>query len=80
MPLINHAAQASESAAVQIGREAPRVTWYKDPPGAPLPGVYAAFRISCEFSNLKACDEDLMLHEQPGGAFLVMRSQRNYVR
>ena len=64
----------------RIGRLAPRVSWYKDPPGAPLAGVYASFRISCEFSNLKSCDEEIMLHEQPGGAFLVMRSQRNYVR
>ena len=64
----------------RIGRQAPRVSWYKDPPGAPVAGVYAWFRISCEFSNLKSCDEDIMLHEEPGGAFLVARSQRNYVR
>lgn len=64
----------------RIGRQAPRVSWFKDPPGAPLPGVYASFRLSCEFANLKACDEDILLHEQPGGRFLVMRSQRNYVR
>ena len=64
----------------RIGRQAPRVSWFKDPPGAPVVGVYAWFRISCEFSNLKSCDEDIMLHEEPGGAFLVARSQRNYVR
>jgi hypothetical protein len=64
----------------RLGRQAPKVTWYKDPPRAPLPGVYVSFRIPCAFANLKSCDEDILLHEEPGGRFLVMRSHRNSVR
>ena len=55
-----------------------RVTWYNDPPHAAAPGVYAAFNISCQFRNIDACEEVLILHEQDNGEFLVMRQERNF--
>src|SRR5262245_19370595 len=56
-----------------------RITWYKDPPKAQAPGVYAAFDIKCRFRNINTCAEVVILHEQSTGAFLVMRHERNYV-
>ena len=60
-------------------REPPRVDWYKDPPGAPAPGIYAIFKSKCAFRDLGACEETVVLHEQ-AGAFLVMRAERSYVK
>lgn len=56
-----------------------RVTWYKDPPGAAAPGVYAAFDITCRFRNIDLCKEVLILHEQENGEFLMMRHERDFV-
>lgn len=56
-----------------------RATWYKDPPRAAAPGVYAAFDIRCRFENIEQCTETLILHQQENGEFLVMRHERNYV-
>jgi hypothetical protein len=56
-----------------------RVTWYKDPPNAAAPGVYAAFDIRCTYRNINICSEVVILHEQDNGEFLVMRRERNFV-
>jgi len=56
-----------------------RITWYKDPPKAQAPGVYAAFDIKCRFRNIDTCSEVMVLHEQSNGEFLVMRHELNFV-
>jgi len=56
-----------------------RVTWYKDPPNAQAPGVYAAFDITCRYRNIDTCAEVVILHEQDNGEFLMMRHERNFV-
>ena len=53
-------------------------TWYKDPPGASLPGVYVAFDLDCQYQNISRCHEILMLHQQSDGSFRVMRHDRTY--
>ena len=53
-------------------------TWYKDPPGASLPGVYVAFDLDCRYENISLCHEILMLHRQSDGSFRIMRHDRTY--
>lgn len=53
-----------------------RVTWYKDPPRAQAPGVYAAIDVNCRYRNIEKCTEVIILHEEAGG-FRVMRHERN---
>ncbi len=54
-------------------------TWYKDPPNASLPGVYAAFDLDCSYTNINICHEVVILHQQSDGSFLVMRHERNFI-
>jgi hypothetical protein len=51
-------------------------TWYKDPQGAPLPGIYVAFDFDCRYANIDLCHEMLMLHQQSDTNFLVVRHER----
>ncbi len=56
-----------------------RATWYKDPAGAPLPGVYVAFDLDCRYENINRCHQVLMLHQQADASFRVMRHERNFM-
>jgi hypothetical protein len=53
-----------------------RATWYKDPAGAPSPGVYVAFDFDCRYANIDLCHQMLMLHQQSDMQFLVARHER----
>lgn len=57
----------------------PRITWYKDAPKAAAPGIYAAFDIPCRLPSIGTCLETVILHEQSGGEFQVMRKERTVV-
>src|SRR3970040_853200 len=37
-----------------------RATWYKDPAGAELPGVYVAFDLDCRYEKIDLCHEVFM--------------------
>ncbi len=68
-----------EQSGGEPSRTDTRATWYKDPPQAAAPGVYAAFNIRCSFKKINMCEEVVILHEQATGEFLVMRQERNFV-
>jgi hypothetical protein len=68
-----------EQSGGEASRTDARATWYKDPPQAAAPGVYAAFSIRCSFKKISMCEEVVILHEQDNGEFLVMRQERNFV-
>lgn len=68
-----------EQSGGEPARADARATWYKDPPQASAPGVYAAFNIRCSFQKINMCEEVIILHEQGNGDFLVMRQERNFV-
>lgn len=68
-----------EQSGGEAARTDTRATWYKDPPKAAAPGVYAAFNIRCSFKRINMCEEVVILHEQSNGEFLVMRQERNFV-
>lgn len=57
--------------------ETAKLTWYKDPPDAAYPGVYAAFDLNCRYRNIPLCTETLILHQQETGEFRVMRHEQN---
>lgn len=57
-----------------IERRFHRVTWYKDPAGAPAPGVYVAFDMVAWFANLDHYCGYAMAYQPPeGGAFEIIR-------
>jgi hypothetical protein len=68
-----------ERSGGEASRSDTRASWYKDPPQAAAPGVYAAFNIRCSFKKINICEEVVILHEQANGEFLVMRQERNFV-
>lgn len=55
-----------------------RVTWYKDRPDAPLPGVYVAVDFSGQFTNLEIYCGYLVWHEGQDGTFRLTRQEENY--
>jgi hypothetical protein len=52
------------------------VHWFKDPPGAEAPGIYALFEYECRYENLILCRGGVMLHSLRGDTFAVMRHER----
>lgn len=56
------------------------LTWTKDPPGAPAPGVYAAFDLVSRFANVDRHCGYLMLRQAPGGGpFRVTGEESNFM-
>ena len=53
-----------------------RVSWYKDPPNASAPGVYAAFDILSRYDNIERVRHTIIVHEAIG-QFRVLRHERN---
>ena len=56
------------------------VTWTKDPPNGPFPGIFAAFDITSKYENIdRACGFLIMYQEPKGGRFKVMRTEINFM-
>ena len=53
-----------------------RATWYKDPPNAEAPGIYAAFDYACRYKNINICSGIVILHSKDGEQFYVMRNEK----
>lgn len=69
----------AEAGAV-LERSLRKLTWTKDSPRAPLPGVYAALDISSRFKNIDRHCGFLILYQNPeGGPFRVMREESNFI-
>jgi hypothetical protein len=60
-------------------RQIKKVTWYKDPPRASQPGVYAAVDFASTFENINIHCGFVAWHRQPDGSFLVIREEQNYI-
>jgi hypothetical protein len=76
---VAHEVKFQAQSGGEPARTETRATWYKDPPKAAAPGVYAAFNIRCSFREINVCEEVVILHEQSNGEFLVMRQERNFI-
>ena len=56
------------------------VTWTKDSPSAPLPGVYAAMDFVSTFANVdRYCGFLILFQSSSGGPFRIMREEDNFI-
>jgi hypothetical protein len=79
-PLAEWARSAGEfntQAGAVRGRRVVEITWYKDPEGAPEPGLYAAADFSADFERVEFVCGYLMWRVQPDGSFRLSREEQN---
>jgi hypothetical protein len=56
-----------------------RFTWYRDPPDAPEPGLYAAVDFTAHYANLELMCGYLMWHQVADGQFRIVREEQNFI-
>jgi hypothetical protein len=56
-----------------------RFTWYRDPPDAPEPGLYAAVDFTGHYGDLALMCGYLMWHKLRDGSFKLVREEQNYI-
>ncbi|HEX8443386.1 MAG TPA: DUF4019 domain-containing protein [Allosphingosinicella sp.] len=66
----------AEAGAVR-GRRVVEITWYKNPEGAPEPGLYVAADFSADFERAEFVCGYLMWQVQPDGTFRLAREEQN---
>ncbi len=73
----------AEKFNVQAGqirnRTIKKITWYKDPPQAPAPGVYAAVDFSSQFANVDIHCGYLVWHQAQDVRFRLIREEQSYI-
>jgi hypothetical protein len=62
-----------------LQRRIRKVTWYKDPPNAQLPGVYAAADYVSHFEHIDTHCGYVVWHREDDGTFRVMREEQNFI-
>lgn len=68
----------NQKAGGVIERRIVKVTWTKDSPNAPLPGIYAALDTVSRFANIdRACGYLILYQPTSGDDFRVMREEEN---
>jgi hypothetical protein len=74
------AAEKFDAQAGQVrNRVVKKITWYKDPPQAPAPGVYAAADFSSQFANIEIHCGFVVWYQGQDGRFRVIREEQNYI-
>ena len=58
-------------------RRVTEITWYKNPPDAPQPGLYVAADYSADFEQLDFVCGYVMWRLQPDGSFVLTREEQN---
>ena len=61
------------------GRQVTRISFYRDPPDAPEPGLYAAADFSADFANFDFVCGYLMWRLGPDGLWRLVREEQNLV-
>jgi hypothetical protein len=70
----------NDAAGPVISREISKITWTKDPPNAPKPGVYAAVDLVSRFRNIdRHCGYIILYQEPSGGSFEVTREEGTFM-
>ncbi len=59
------------------GRRVVEITWYKDPEGAPEPGLYVAADFSADFEKVEFVCGYLMWQVRRDGSFRLVREEQN---
>jgi hypothetical protein len=73
------AAKFSAEAGKPAEPDFTRFTWYRDPPDAPEPGLYAAVDFTGYYADLALMCGYLMWHKLPDGSFRLVREEQNYI-
>lgn len=60
-------------------RRVTRLTWYRDPPDAPAPGLYVAADFRSRFPNIHLHCGYLMWHQEPNGRFRLVREEQSFI-
>lgn len=60
-------------------RRVMRLTWYRDPPDAPAPGLYVAADYRSRFPNIYLHCGYLMWHREPDGRFRLVREEQSFI-
>lgn len=72
--------QFHAQAGVLKRRDVLKITWTKDPPNAPFPGVYAAIDESATYQNVDRQCGYVVIYQRPSGGDLeVMRTENNFI-
>jgi hypothetical protein len=75
----DHAKAQNAKAGPIRGRRIIRITWYKDPPSAPEPGVYAAADFAGQYENDPIYCGYLAWHRGPDGTYRIAREEENFI-
>lgn len=81
-PIAAWSAQArsfNAGAGAVRGRRLIRVTWYNNPPSAPVPGIYAAVDFDGDFANLHFLCGYVVWLLQPEGRWRLVREEQSLV-
>jgi hypothetical protein len=62
-----------------LNRRVIKITWYKDPPSAPEPGIYAAADFSGQFENDPIYCGYLAWHRGADGNYRIIREEENFI-
>ena len=62
-----------------LNRQVLKIIWYKDPPSAPEPGIYAAADFSGQFENDPIYCGYLAWHREADGSYRIIREQENFI-
>lgn len=69
----------NQGAGAVSGRLVTRLSWYRDPPDAPAPGLYVAADFVSRFANLYLHCGYLMWHRAPAGEWRIVREEQSFV-
>jgi hypothetical protein len=72
-------ATANSSSHRVLKRQVLKITWYKDPPPAPEPGIYAAIDFSGQFENDPIYCGYLAWHRGADGNYRIIREEENFI-
>jgi uncharacterized protein DUF4019 len=62
-----------------LSRRVVKITWYKDPPSAPMPGVYAAADYAGRYENIPIHCGYVVWYRGPNGEYRVIREEANFL-
>ena len=73
-------ANFSSEAGTLVERRVLKVTWTKDPPDAPSPGIYVAIDESARYTGIaRQCGYIVLFQAPVGGPFQVMRVENSFI-
>ncbi len=73
------AARFVDEAGRPGGVEVHRLSWYRDPPDAPQPGLYVAADFTAHYANIELMCGYLMWRQGADGGFELVREEQNFV-